>query len=154
MIWHNAGKPLTSEAVHRFEIESGRELPSAARWFLTRECNGGWPGGDYYLPTEDPDNEYENLHGVYGIDHPIHNLLSAVQSWPDFRKNMWPIGYDDFGGEFVLMLSGPMKGQIRFMPYERFVDPDSDEHFLIAKDVQAFSEMLKNPSLPEIEDED
>jgi hypothetical protein len=138
--------------VHEFETASGRTLPNPARWFLTHECNGGAPeDGFYFLPTDDPNSEYENLHGVYGIDRE-QSLLTAIQWWPEFRQDMWPIGWDDFNGKFVLLLEGPMKGQIRYMPYHYFVDPQIHDHFLVAENVQAFSEMLKNPSLPEIED--
>jgi len=152
MKWDNCGPTLTDDALARFEAQSGRKVPNAIRWFLTNECNGGWPGGQYFLPVEDSGEEYECLHGVYGIDDPGHDLLSSIKSWPEYRKEMWPIGYDDFSGKFVLMLEGPYRGQVRFMPRDYFVDPENNDHFFVAKNIKAFSEMLKNPSLPEIED--
>jgi hypothetical protein len=152
MEWFNVGPPFTADAIRKFEEAVGRTVPADAIWFLQTECNGGWPGGEYFLPTDEPGSDYANLHGVYGIDSPKHDLLHVVRCWREFRSNMWPMGYDDFNGQFVLMLEGPYKGQIRYMPIEYFNDPTSDDHFFVAKSVQAFSEMLKSPSLPEVED--
>jgi hypothetical protein len=148
--WFEVGPALTEAAIQRFEVSSGRKLPNSSRWLLTHECNGGWPGGEYFLPTDEPDSDYANLHCIYGIDNPNCDLLVVVQSWREFRQEMWPIGSDDFDGQFVLMLNGSFQDQIRFMPFEYFNDPTSDDHFFVAKNVQAFSQMLKSPSLPEV----
>src|SRR5579862_3192236 len=116
MKWDITGPALSEEMIRNFELQTGRRLPDEIRRFLETEVNGGWPASQYLLHF-DHGRELTCLHGVYGIGHPKphFNLLTAIKG-PLSRRfgSMWPIGYDDFGGKFVLKLDNPDKGQVQF----------------------------------------
>jgi len=147
MKWEKAGPKLSSNDIGEFEASSGRQVPEPVQWLLTHVTNGGWPGSEHWLRVEDPSDDEANLHGVYGINNPGFDLLHVIDHWPRFRGDCWPIGFDDFGGKFLLMLEGQHRGQVRFMPYHMFAEAESRTSFFVAPNIEAFAELLKQPSL-------
>jgi hypothetical protein len=144
------GPKITAESIRAAELASGKGVPIEAQWLLANLANGGWPDREHLIRI-DPPVKYRMVHGLFGIDHPdanfdlVRRLQIPTLPWD---KVAFPLGYDDWDGQYLLMLAGPNKGEVHFSPYEEyFYDRATQATHFVTEDIFKFAEILNGKSL-------
>jgi hypothetical protein len=150
------GPKITPGSMADAERVLGRSIPNEAKWLLSNVANGGWPEREHLIRI-DPPVKFRMVHALFGIDHPDENfdLVTRLQI-PTFPWDhvAFPLGYDDWDGQYLLMLAGPRQGEVHFSPYEEyFYDRATKETHFVASDIFNFADILNQKSLSNREPE-
>jgi hypothetical protein len=145
MNWQDPGPKLIPDDLSRFERKIGRSLAPDLRWLLVEVANGGLPPQTRLPVPELGPSEGVVAQGLYGIGHPDESYSMDV-AWEDLHEygtaRGFPIGYDQGGWQFVIVESGPLKNQIRLIPWDEYCDPTSNVSYLVAPNMRDFVALL------------
>jgi hypothetical protein len=143
MKWRNQGPKPSSEDIRAFEQRVGEKMPEGLIWLLTEVANGGAPPTVEFPTPEMGPNEGAVIQALYGVDHPdtTYNFDEALRGLSEYGMSWrFPFGYDIGGGQFIVVRTGPQKGQIRFIDWDDYCD--SDISFFIANNMREFVHKL------------
>jgi hypothetical protein len=146
MSWQNVGPRPTAADFERFERLTGETVPTPVKWFLSNVVNGGY-NSRIEVPVHDYEDQGESatVHEMFGIGHHDRSKDMA-KVWEDFPadrlRHAWPLGVDPSGSVFMLMRTGAHKGQVRFMIWDEYCDPEYKKTYLVANNIEEFARML------------
>ena len=114
------GSHVTEEALVEFESKLGARLPNDYRRFLL-DINGGRTGSEHCVFTirlRKARTDETVLNALHSLGDPDEGRDLATR-WRQERfwlpREVIPVGSDDFGGTIVVVIDGPLRGQVWFL---------------------------------------
>lgn len=97
----------------------------------------------YYIPVGDHESD---IRAIYGINH-AEDFLNMAKNFDGIEgmpRHLLPIGHNAGGHPYVLVLEGPLRGQVRHLATDELYELGDEVplHF-VAKDMREFAQLLQ-----------